>query len=301
MKLSSLLDANLIKLSLSAKTKEDALRELVDLVCSHKKNLDRNLIGRAISEREEQQSTYMGKSFALPHARIEGLNDILIIYGYAREGITYTKAGDKVKYFVMLLSCKTKVNTLLQTMGAFSSVFSNDELVIRLATARSAQEFIDIINKENVPVKETVVARDLMHKDIVTLAPTDTLKEIVDRFFSHNISGAPVLAEDGTMLGVITEKEILRIGVPKYMNMMENIAFLKEYEPFEELFAKEDELLARDIMSKDFFMVHEQVSVIQLAFNFVNKNLRRLFVLDDDKKLKGMIMRKDLIQKVIRV
>ncbi|MBN2266813.1 MAG: PTS sugar transporter subunit IIA [Candidatus Babeliaceae bacterium] len=301
MKLSSLLDANLIKLSLSAKTKEDALRELVDLVCHHKKHLDRNLIGHAIAEREKQQSTYMGKCFALPHARIEGLNDILIIYGYARDGITYTKAGDKVKYFVMLLSCKTKVNTLLQTMGAFSSVFTNDELVRRLAAARSAQEFIDIINKENVPVKETVVARDLMHKDIITLAPTDTLKEIVDRFFSHNISGAPVLDADGTMLGVITEKEILRIGVPKYMNMMENIAFLKEYEPFEELFVKEDELLARDIMSKDFFTVHEQVSVIQLAFNFVNKNLRRLFVLDDNKKLKGMIMRKDLIQKVIRV
>jgi len=92
----------------------------------------------------------------------------------------------------------------------------------------------------------------------------------------------------------------LKIGLPKYMNMMENIAFLKEYEPFEVLFAKENEILARDIMSKEYHFVHEEVSVIQLAFNFVNKNVRRMFVLDDQDHLKGMIMRKDLIQKVLR-
>jgi nitrogen PTS system EIIA component len=300
MKLASLLDHDLIKLSVKGTTRDDVLRELIELACARNKGLNKQLIIDTIMEREGQQSTYMGKGLAMPHARIEGLNDILIVYGYSPEGIDYPGVGEKVHYFVMLLSCKTKVKTLLQAMGAFSSVFSNGALVLKLAQAGSSQEIINAIDKAGVMVKETVVARDLMRTDIITILPNETLKDIVDRFFRNNISGAPVIREDGTLLGLITEREILKIGLPKYMNMMENIAFLKEYEPFEVLFAKENEILARDIMSTDYHFVHEEVSVIQLAFNFVNKNVRRLFVLDDKQHLKGMIMRKDLIQKVLR-
>ncbi len=300
MKLSSLLDQDLIKLSVNGTTKHDVLIELVELACARNKGLNKQLIIDTLMERENQQSTYMGKGFAMPHARIEGLNDILILYGRSAQGIDYPGVNEKVRHFVMLLSCRTKVNTLLQAMGAFSSVFSNDGLVLKINQADSPQEFMHAIEKEGVMVKETVVARDLMRSDIISIKPDETLKAIVDRFFLHNISGAPVISEDGKLLGVITEREILKIGLPKYMNMMENIAFLKEYEPFEVLFAKENEILARDIMSTEYYFVHEEVSVIQLAFNFVNKNLRRLFVLDDNQRIKGMIMRKDLIQKVLR-
>ena len=72
-----------------------------------------------------------------------------------------------------------------------------------------------------------------------------------------------------------------------------------QFEPFEEFFKREDEILVKDIYSPEFTFVHENVSVIQLAFYFVNKSCRRILVLDPEKKLRGLIMRKDLIRKVI--
>ena len=81
-------------------------------------------------------------------------------------------------------------------------------------------------------------AKDIMTKDIATLSFSHTLKEVIDLFFKENISGVPVLNEDHTVAGVLTEKEIINVGLPQYMSMMDNISFLKEFEPFEEIFKK---------------------------------------------------------------
>ncbi|MBU1864006.1 MAG: PTS sugar transporter subunit IIA [Candidatus Omnitrophica bacterium] len=301
MKLSSVFNKKLINLNLQARNKEEAFNELIDLVGTQHKALDKDKILRAIMERESQQSTYLGKSLALPHARIEGLDDFIIVCGRSAQGLQYDREKDSVKFVIMILSCKTKINTLLQTMGALATFFSEEGLVQQVTNATSPDEFVKAIIKSNISIKQTLVAKDIMRKNIANLSLQQTLKEVIDLFFEKNISGAPVLDTDGTVLGVVTEKEIISIGIPKYMSMMDNISFLKDFEPFEEIFKKEDEILVKDIYSKKFIFAHENVSVIQLAFSFVNKNCRRILVIDDNNKLQGLIMRKDLIRKVIHV
>jgi PTS system nitrogen regulatory IIA component len=299
MKLSSLLSKDLITVNLRAQTKKEAFEELVELVCDQNKKLDREKVLNSVLEREKQQSTYLGKGLSMPHARIEGLNDFMLVCGQSQSGIMYPETKDKVHHIVLILSCKTKINMLLQTMGAFATFFSDDALSLKLKNASSPDEFIRVIDESNIKVKQTIVARDIMQSDVILLYPDQTLKEVIDLFFEKNVSGAPVLNPDGTILGVVTEKDLISVGIPKYMSMMDNISFLNEFEPFEEIFKKEDNILVRDILCTDFTFVHEEVSVIQLAFYFVNKNCRRIMVTDDSGKLIGIIMRKDLIRKVI--
>ena len=119
--------------------------------------------------------------------------------------------------------------------------------------------------------------------------------------FTNNLSGVPVLNETNKLVGSLTETNIIKLGLPKYMSMMDNISFLGEYEPFEEILKKEDNVLVKDIYVKDFIAVSKDESIIQLAFYFVNKNVRRIFVVDENQHLLGIILRKHLLRKVIHI
>ncbi len=300
MKLSSILSKNLIKIGLSANTKKEVFRELVSFAKeNYYKELNVENVFNAVLERENQQSTYMGKGLMIPHARLDDLNEFIIICGLSKDGVLIEEKGEKAHFFVMILLCKTKINMLLQTMGAFAAFFSNDKFVEKLKSVDNADEFIKVIDSSGVLIKETMTAGDIMQKQVIYVTSNHTLKDVLDIFFTHNISGAPVLDEEGRVIGVVTEKELIGMGIPKYMSMMDDISFLSDFEPFEEFFKKEDAIKVKDIMSENFVFVHENVTIIQLAFHFIHKSCRRIMVVDDDKKLLGIVMRKDLIRKVI--
>ena len=56
----------------------------------------------------------------------------------------------------------------------------------------------------------TLLAADVMIKDVVTVAETMPLKEITILFKEKRITGAPVVDANGELVGVISETDIIR-------------------------------------------------------------------------------------------
>ena len=56
--------------------------------------------------------------------------------------------------------------------------------------------------------KET--ARDVMQSQVLTVSPHDPLHVVQRLFYEESIHGAPVVAEDGRVLGVITATDVMR-------------------------------------------------------------------------------------------
>ncbi|MGA8536320.1 MAG: CBS domain-containing protein [Thermoplasmata archaeon] len=52
---------------------------------------------------------------------------------------------------------------------------------------------------------------DIMIRDVVTVAPTATLRTAALLLSHKRISGMPVVGEDGKVLGVLSEKDIVRV------------------------------------------------------------------------------------------
>ncbi len=52
-------------------------------------------------------------------------------------------------------------------------------------------------------------AKDIMSKRVVTVAPTDTVKQLNALLAKKKISGAPVLDADNNMVGIVTEADVL--------------------------------------------------------------------------------------------
>ena len=51
---------------------------------------------------------------------------------------------------------------------------------------------------------------DLMAMDVITTTPGASLKDVDELFNTHAISGAPVL-DDGTLVGVISQSDVVRV------------------------------------------------------------------------------------------
>ena len=52
-------------------------------------------------------------------------------------------------------------------------------------------------------------AKDIMTKDVVTVRTDTLVEEALELMLAHNISGLPVVSKDMTLMGIITEKDIL--------------------------------------------------------------------------------------------
>jgi CBS domain-containing protein len=57
-----------------------------------------------------------------------------------------------------------------------------------------------------------MMAKDIMTKKVITIAPTASLKELARTLIKNRISGAPVADKSGKILGVVSEADLHRHG-----------------------------------------------------------------------------------------
>jgi CBS domain-containing protein len=54
--------------------------------------------------------------------------------------------------------------------------------------------------------------RDIMTTSVVTVRPDTPYRELAAMFREHRVSGFPVTAEDGTVIGVVSESDLLALA-----------------------------------------------------------------------------------------
>ena len=63
--------------------------------------------------------------------------------------------------------------------------------------------------------------RDLMTTQVITVKPTDTVRQAVIKMAVDNVSGAPVVDNRNHVLGIITQTDILKL-ILKYQQKLDN-------------------------------------------------------------------------------
>jgi len=147
-------------------------------------------------------------------------------------------------------------------------------------------------------VKLTV--RDIMTTNVVTVRADASFKEIAVRLREHRVSAFPVLDKDGTVIGVVSEADLL----------------LKEAQPLseEEALSEEDALegarpgilrqraqekaralTAADLMSRPAVTVGVEDSVEHAARLMYARGVKRVPVTDAAGRLVGIVSRADVL------
>ncbi len=117
--------------------------------------------------------------------------------------------------------------------------------------------------------------KDLMTKDVEVVNPEDTLKECAEKMRSLNVGPMPV-CENDRLVGMITDRDIV----------VRAIAL--GHDP--------SSTRVREVMTDDVEMLSVNASLDDAAKLMKDKQIRRVLVIDDDKKLCGILSLGDLAE-----
>ncbi len=137
-----------------------------------------------------------------------------------------------------------------------------------------------------------------MTREVVTITRDMTLREVAETFATQGVEGLPVVDDEGRVLGMVTRRDLLRLFIPEYLDMFDDLSFVEhfgELEP-ESFFAAEGKLfLVEDIMSRSFASLSPESSLLKAAVTMDREGSNALLVLSD-RKLMGVVTRGDLYQ-----
>ncbi len=125
-------------------------------------------------------------------------------------------------------------------------------------------------------------AKTVMKKDVITIHPETPLDKVIDILIDRNITGMPVLNDDSTLAGIITEKDILSFLVDQDIIDLSNNRLLCE-------------TTAHHIMTANVVSFDMDTPLVDVCESLVNRNFRRVPITDKDGKLVGIISRKDIM------
>ncbi len=132
-----------------------------------------------------------------------------------------------------------------------------------------------------------VTARDLMRHNVVTVAKNSPLSELERILADHRITGAPVVDEAGTIVGVVSMRDLIdrysedvdakpRREPNWFAVPFEHVLEEEEYAPFD--VPKESEETVADIMTADVVSVPADAGIREISRTMTQKKVHRVLV-----------------------
>lgn len=139
-----------IKLALGGTTKDDILKELVQLLQLDDKS--QGLLFKMLKRRENLGSTGIGRGIAIPHARSLVVNRLRVAFGRKAEGIDYKAIDDKpAQFFFMIVAPPLEVsNQYLPVLGKIAQFAKEEDVPKRLLEIGTPGEFLKLIEEKGL-------------------------------------------------------------------------------------------------------------------------------------------------------
>jgi len=148
MKISDFVKRKAIFLDLKNKDKESVLTEILsNLVKANliKKHHKKKILEKLL-EREKLGSTAIGQNFAIPHAKIEGLNKILLCIARHKEGIDFNSLdGEPVHIIFLLLIPTNEIGVYLKLLAKIAKILRDKNFRRLFMEAKTIKQVIEII------------------------------------------------------------------------------------------------------------------------------------------------------------
>lgn len=157
--------------------------------------------------------------------------------------------------------------------------------------------------EETVLVLKARTARDLMTKNPISLPATATLKEAAAFFTDAEVGAAPVANEAGRPVGVLSRTDLVR-------HEREEVDYLRPTPAVERLppgadpnlfkggfqVVRVDSTCVQELMTPIVHSVTPDQPAVQVVRMMLEKKVHRIFVVDDDGVLIGVISAIDVLR-----
>lgn len=298
MKLSSLLNSDLIIFKDSLKNRKEAVDILAEMISKHLNGrIQQETIVNAVEEREQLADTALGNGICIPHARVKDFKDLLIAAMVLRSPISEPER--EIRMVFLILTSKASSNLYLQTLSSIAQVTADAAFIEKLIKTDSPDHFISIISDSGILVKKEITVENIMNRSFISVKPETTVKEVIDIFVREKLTFVPVADTDGSFKGEVHLIDIIASGLPDYARMIGNMSFLSSIEPFEEMLRHEDSIPVENIMKMPLHKIHPSTPVVELALR-LTETCRKCITVEKEGKIKGVVSLSDILNKLLR-
>jgi CBS domain-containing protein len=138
-------------------------------------------------------------------------------------------------------------------------------------------------------------ARDVMTSHVITVGPELDLKAVANTLVANGISAVPVVAIDGSIVGIISEGDLMRRAVSAERNRSWWLETFSSAEQLMAEFVKAHGRKAKDVMTRQVISVDPDTSLQEIANLLEKHGIKRVPVVKDGR-LVGIVSRANLVQ-----
>ena len=146
MKITTFLKREFIIEELIATTKEAALTELASLLSPVGSTDKQDEMVKVLMARERLGSTGIGDGIAIPHGKISGIADLMIVIGRSSKGVDFNAMdGKPVHLFFLLMAPESSSGQHLKVLARISRLLKDNVLRNNLMEAKSPDELFNLL------------------------------------------------------------------------------------------------------------------------------------------------------------
>ena len=144
-----------------------------------------------------------------------------------------------------------------------------------------------------------LTARDLMTPDVVTVPPETPVIAVARLLAERGISAVPVLDKAGTVVGVVTEADLIRRLAGEADRPAGWLrAIFADPVAQADRYARTHGVTAADVMTESVVTVAEAATAAEIAHLMEDRGIRRVLVVQEGR-LRGLVSRADLLRALV--
>lgn len=137
----------------------------------------------------------------------------------------------------------------------------------------------------------------IMQARVFTLRPEDPLERAMHLICCYHISGLPVVDEDGRVVGILSEKDVLQQMYPSYQELIDDPVRGRDFEEMETRYRDVSRVPVKEVMTPRVFTVTPDTPVLEAASLMLRRRVRRLPVVVEGR-LVGIVSLGDVHQAI---
>ena len=248
MKITELLDVKSIALNVNVSSKDETIDKLIDLMYESGKISDKSEYKKGILAREALSTTGIGDGIAIPHAQVATVKKAGLAAMTIQNGVDYNSLDGKPVYLCFMIAAPQDGGSIhLQALAKLSTLLMNEEFRNELMNAKSAEQFIEIINQEeakkDAQEKNVLTAKEIEDcegiiiaadknvemarfdgKPVLSVSVTQGIQkpeELIQKVIDHQV---PIYHHDGSTVETIENSE--GVGRSIYKHLMNGVSHM---------------------------------------------------------------------------
>ena len=204
MKLTDVLNYDLVQFGFSAADKKEALDKLTSMLVEKNIIASKENFLNALLTREAQSTTGVGENVAIPHAKSADFDKAMIVYAKSDEGVERESFdGQPAKYIFMICAPDGGADEHLKALASLSQALMDADVKAGLDAATTKEDvekvFADFVAKTEAPKEEPeALSEEKPYIIAVTACPTG---------IAHTFMAAEKIKETAKAMGLDVKVE----------------------------------------------------------------------------------------------